>query len=194
MPCHLDWLSTLRRNLVDVVDALAYFEAAGLDGLFVRQGVGDKVDRSVARPHRPEAVVLFVAEELGVGLVGDVCDPQIRGIAAAVVLPRPYRRMAVIDQRLSVRRVAARISPVEIHRLFLPALRGHLIQRRDARECALAAGRTEDDLRRVARPAHYIVGACMEREATRGAAGDCDDEDVVVAVAIRRERHELTVW
>ena len=161
----------------------------GVDALVVRQRIGDEVDRVVGAPHRPVAVVALVGEQLGVGLRGEVGDPQVGRVAAAIVLARPDRRMAVEDERLAVGREAARSSP--------------------SRPAAAAPGRRRPAPRRASRRS-----GTRRRRARRGTARCCEsrvqpttsslpvwnvsrrgappvggiDEDVVVAVAVRRER------
>ncbi len=182
-----------RRNLVNVVERLADLRAARLDARVVRQRIGDVVDRIVGAPHRPQAVVAIVAKQLRVGVVRQVADPQIRRVAAAIVLARPDGRMAVEHDRVAVGREAARVAPVDRQRCFHPADHRDFIEHRDRRKRAVAARRAEDDVLAVARPADDFVVAGVIRQPLRRAAGGRDDEHVVVAVAVRREGDPLAV-
>src|SRR5262245_56155182 len=92
---------------VDVVDALANVETAGLHGRFVRDWIANEVDVAVRAPHRPVAVVVLVAEQLRVGVIGAIRNPQIRGVRTPIVLPRPDSRMPIEGELLAVRRIRA---------------------------------------------------------------------------------------
>ena len=88
----LHGLPALRGNPVDVVDAPIDVGAARLDVLFVRQRIGNEIDRIVGAPHRPVAVVALIGEQRRIALVGEVGDPEVGGVAAAIVAARPGRR------------------------------------------------------------------------------------------------------
>ena len=182
-----------RRDLVDVVDAPADLGAARLHALVVGQRVGDEVDRPVGPPHRPVAVVALVGEQLRVAVAGEVGDPQVGRVAAAVVLPRPDGRMPVEDERLAVGRVAAPVAPVERQRLFLSARGGNLVEDRHRGERAVAAGRAEGDGLGVTRPADDLVVAGVIRQAPGRAAGGGHDKHIVVAITVGREGNPAAV-
>ena len=187
VPRDLNRLAALHRNLVDVVDARTNLRGARLHALVVRQRVGDEIDRIVCAPHRPVAVVALVAKELRIRLATEVGDPQIRGVAAAVVLSRPDRWVAIEHHAFAVRRETGPVSPIHGQRLLLPTADGNLVQRRDGWEGAVASRGTEDDALRVARPSDDLVVARVVRQPAGRAAGGRDDEHVVVAVPVGRE-------
>ena len=140
---HLHRLPAAGRHLVDVVDALAHREAARHRVLLVRQRIADEVDLIVGAPHRPVAVVLLVGQQLRVGLVREIRDPQVRRVAAAIVLARPHGWMAVEDDLLAVRRERAPVAPVDGQRRLGPAAHRNRVERRDVRERAVAVRRAE---------------------------------------------------
>ena len=83
-------LAALVGDLPDVVDALHHLRAAELDVLLVGELVGDEIDVAVAGVHGPEVVALVVVvAELGEFLGGHVHHPQVRRVAAAIMLARP---------------------------------------------------------------------------------------------------------
>src|SRR5579872_488898 len=125
----LDGMAAIRRNLPDVVDALQYFPASGLDVAFIRKAVRDEIDGAIRAIHGPEAVTLVVTiRQMGVFLRLHVHDPEIGGIAPAIVLAPPDHGMAVEDKFASVRGVAAPISPIGGDRLLQAAINGYLIK------------------------------------------------------------------
>ena len=193
MARHLHRLAAGRRNPVDVVDALADFGAARLHAAVVRQRLGDVIHRAVRSPHRPVAVVTLVGQQLREPAAREIADPQIGGVAAAIVLARPHGRMAIEHERFSIGRIAAPVAPVERQRLLLPAVDRHLIQRGHVGEGAVAPRGAKDHAVRIARPADDIVAAGMPGQAPRRASRRRDDEHVVVAVTIRREGDPLSV-
>ena len=103
------------------------------------------------------------------------------------MLARPRTRMPVEDELFPVGRVVPGRAAVHREQLLLAAGDGNLVQRGDARKRAVAARRSEDHARRIARPADDVVAAGVIREPSRRAAGGGHDEHVVVAEAIRRE-------
>ena len=119
----------------------------------------------VRAPHRPVAVVSLVGEELRVRCFAEIGDPQIGGVAAAIVLARPDGGMPVEDELLAVGRVAAPVAPIDRQRLLRAAADRDFVQRRDVRERAVAVRRTEHDVLRVARPADDLVVAGVDTSA-----------------------------
>src|SRR5262249_8147449 len=145
--------------------------------------------------HGPEVVRLLFVGQVGVedlleGVLLDVKDPQIGGVAAAVVLAPPDHGVAVGGGLLAVGRVAAPEAPVGEHGLFQAGVDGDLVEAGDA-GVDLAARRGEDDAARVTRPADDGVGGAVEGQLLRLAALGGDDVDVVVARAVRGEGEPL---
>jgi len=144
----------------------------------------DVVDGAVGAPHRPIAVVALVGQQLSIGLRGQIGDPQVGRVAAAIVLARPDGGMPVEDERFGCPAKSCPSSPNRPGAAAPARRRPHLIERGDIGERAVAvrgAG-TPRSASRASTPPHRR-SRCGTSTAAR-APGGGDDEDVVVAVAI----------
>src|SRR5829696_1215457 len=185
--------AALCRDLIDVIDALPHVRASGFDRSIVRQRISHVINGVVCAPHGPVAVVALVAQQPRVAVAGEIGDPEVGCIAAAIVLARPGGGMTVEHERLAIGRIVAVIAPVQGKRLLQSTVDADLVQDGNAREGAVATRRAEDHLLRVARPSYDVVAAGVIRQAARHAAVDRHDEGVVVAISIGRERDPLAV-
>src|SRR5262249_36934982 len=109
----LHGLATLVGNFPDVIFGGEELFAAGL-GHYV--AVGDEIDGALG-VHGPEVVGFlligqFLVEDFFERVLADVEDPEVGGVAAAVVFAPPGHGVAVEGKLLAVGRIAAPVAPV----------------------------------------------------------------------------------
>src|SRR5438128_1410089 len=95
--------------------------------------------------------------------------------------------MAIEDQLLAVGREAARESPIDRQSFLGTTADRYLVQRRDTGKGAVAMGGAEYHVLRIPRPPDHVVGSGVVGEAARRASRRGDDEDIRIAVTIRRK-------
>src|ERR1035441_5225705 len=128
-------------------------------------------------------MVVFVAQS-GELFGGQILDPQVGRVGAAIMFAGPDAGMALECELGAVGRIAGPGAPVGIDGALNAAGRGDLPESGAGRESAVAAGRGEDDVLSVGGPAYDIVVGAVKGQLTGFAAGGGNHKDVVAACAI----------
>src|SRR5215472_16754242 len=119
-------------------------------------------------------------------------DPEVCRVTATIMLAPPHHGVTIESQLAAVRRIAAPVTPVSRDGMLKATFDRHLVQVRDT-WVHQTTRRLEQNFLAVGAPADDDVGCRIEGKLFRDAAFGGYDKDIIVSVAVGRERDPLPV-